>query len=178
MSFVPAVEQWGSTPQERAAAYPCDALLARSAALFRAVDVRAPVAVVFRWLCQLRCAPYSYDWIDNLGKRSPPALTPGLERLAVGQRAMRVFSVVDFALDDHITVAVRSARAKRVLGDVVVSYRVVATDGGSRIVVKIAFRGSSNPVVRWLFAFGDLIMMRKQLLTLKALAERSAPVRS
>jgi hypothetical protein len=135
MNFNRAVAHWGSTAPERASSYPCDAVLPSGKSLFRAVDVAAPVDVVYRWLCQLRLAPYSYDWLDNFGKRSPRALTPGLERLAVGQRAMRVFSIVDFALNDHITVATATAGAKRILGNVVVTYRVIATDFGSRIIV-------------------------------------------
>ena len=47
--------------------------------------------------CQLRSAPYSYDWIDNLGKQSPQQLTPGLDQPAVGQAVLRIFRIVSFA---------------------------------------------------------------------------------
>jgi hypothetical protein len=80
---------WGSTPAERELPYPCDRYIAHPhGAYFRAVDVDAPAAIVFRWLCQLRVTPYSYDWIDNFGRRSPQTLTPGLEQLELGQTFM------------------------------------------------------------------------------------------
>lgn len=56
------VRTGGSTPAERAGSFACDRWLpAGDDALFRAVGVAAPAAVLFRWLCQLRLAPYSYD---------------------------------------------------------------------------------------------------------------------
>ena len=64
--------------------------------------MRAPAEVVYRWLCQLRVAPYSYDWIDNRGRRSPRELTPGLEQLAEGQTVM-IFRLVSFAWGRHLT---------------------------------------------------------------------------
>ena len=79
------------------------------AELYRAVSVDASPDVVFRWLCQLRVAPYSHDWIDNWGRRSPPQLTPGLERLSGGQVFMGIFELVDFVPDRHVTLRIHRA---------------------------------------------------------------------
>jgi len=168
---------WGSTPAERELAFPCDRYLHESGeALFRAIDVDAPASIVFRWLCQLRVAPYSYDWIDNRGRRSPRALTPGLEELAEGQRVMTIFELAEFEPDRQLTLRLRNPRLLR---DLAVTYLVVpAAEQRSRLLVKmlVAFRGgqigafaAGNPL-----ALGDLVMMRRQLLNLKQLAEQTA----
>ncbi|HUB99274.1 MAG TPA: hypothetical protein VMS11_05565 [Solirubrobacterales bacterium] len=109
MSSSPSfVTRWGSTAPERAASYPCDSLLpAAETTMWRAVDVAAPAPAVFRWLCQLRAAPYSYDLIDNFGRRSPQELTPGLERLEVGQRVMTIFRLAEFEPGRSLTVVSR-----------------------------------------------------------------------
>jgi len=110
---------WGATERERQLTLPCDAQVnAPDETGWRAVDVRAPASIVFRWLCQLRAAPYSYDWLDNWGRRSPRELTSGLDALAVGQRVMTIFSVVAFERDAHLTIALtRPARATRLRRD-------------------------------------------------------------
>src|SRR5215471_6329248 len=101
---------WGSTETERRAAYPCDRLMPDAdRALFRGIDVAAPAPVAFRWLCQLKAAPYSYDWIDNGGRPSPRHLTPGLEQLARGQAVMSIFALADYEVDRHFGAA--AARA-------------------------------------------------------------------
>ena len=168
------VRHWGTTEAERRASYPADRYLENpDDVLYRAVDVDAPAAVTFRWLCQLRVAPYSYDWLDNFGRQSPRALTPGLEDLALGQTVMRLFEVVDFVPGRQVTARTRPSA----FGVFVATYAVVPVDARrSRIVVKLLARYPSllRPLGRWTLPFGDWVMMRRQLLNLKALAEETA----
>jgi len=170
------VRHWGTTPAERARRFPCDALLPDAdSALYRGVDVHAPASLAFRWLCQLRVAPYSYDWIDNRGRRSPPELVPGLDALAPGQAVMRIFDLVSFEPDVHLTLRLRRPG---LFPPLAVSY-VVAPQGPDRcrILVKLALRhraGLADRVARALLPAGDLIMMRRQLLNLAGLAGRDA----
>jgi hypothetical protein len=122
-------------------------------------------------------APYSYDWLDNLGRRSPRELTPGLERLEVGQRFITIFELVEFETDRHVTI--RTSRARSVFGDVAVTYLVEPrADSSSRLLVKLVHRprgpGPLPGVYATTLAWGDLLMMRKQLRTLRDLAERDA----
>ena len=166
---------WGSTEEERALDFPCDRHLPGAEdAVFRAVTVEAPPAVLFRWLCQLRAAPYSYDWIDNLGRRSPRELTPGLERLEVGQRVMTIFELVEFERDRHLTIRLR--RLRHLFGEIAGTYLIVpGVDRDCRLVVKLVVRWPRVPLwgraTRLSLPLGDLVMMRRQLLNLKTLAE-------
>jgi hypothetical protein len=175
MPWPDPVAHWGSTEAERAEPFPCDRHLeSADQAMFRAIEVDAPQEVVFRWLCQLRAAPYSYDKLDNSGRRSPQELTPGLEDLEVGQRAMTVFRLVEFEPGRSLTFLSEGP----VFGGVACTYRADAIgDGRSRIVVKLLVaypRRAYGPLLRLVLPPGDLVMMLRQLLNLKGLAERTA----
>ena len=173
-----AAYTWGTTEAERRLPFACDVQVpGADAVYFRGVTVQAPPERLFRWLCQLRAAPYSYDWIDNRGRRSPRTLTPGLEHLAIGQTVMRIFTIVDFARDRHLTLRIKHGTgAFGVFGDLAVTYLIVAEGPARcRLLVKIAVRyprGLTGFVMRRALPWGDLVMMRRQLLNIKALAER------
>jgi hypothetical protein len=154
---------WGVRPSERTTSLPCDALCPGAVQADRAVDIDAPPAIVFSWLCQLRVGPYSYDLLDNLGRRSPRQRSPGLVQLEVGQRFMTIFALQSFVDGEQITLWSKG---------VAVTYAVRPEGAGSRLHVRVFF-GGPRLIARAL-ALGDLVMMRKQLLTLKALAEHEA----
>lgn len=175
MAWPRVISEWGTTAEERAGRFPCDDHVGGAVQeLYRAVDVEAPQPVTFRWLCQLRTAPYSYDKLDNLGRRSPQTLTPGLDRLATGQRFQTIFRLVEFEPGYSLTMVSDGP----LFGRVACTYSALGRDdGGSRILVKIATRPRRSPLAqltRIALPPGDLVMMRRQLLNLKGLAEGTA----
>ncbi len=175
------IKTWGTQPHERELAYPCDDLISQpDEALYRGVTINAAPARAFRWLCQMRVAPYSYDWIDNGGRKSPPKLTPGLEDLVVAQDVMRIFKLAGFEKDRHLTLRLKAkSPAAKTFGDLGVSY-VILPLGNSpnrcRLLVKLVVKyplGLYGRMMRVLLPTGDLVMMRRQLLNMKYLAEET-----
>jgi hypothetical protein len=167
---------WGVTAAEQRATYPCDRMMASAAGrLLRGVDVAAPADTVYRWVCQFRVAPYSYDWIDNGGRRSPRVPLPECWRLEVGQSFSRIFTLASFVTDQHLTVRMAPGTGTRLFGDVAVTYAVSATSPThTRLLAVLRVAPATNVLGALrtrLLAWGDLVMMRKQLLTFAHLAE-------
>ena len=176
MSFWDKAWNWNATDEEWQNPYPCDEYIGEPHQQFiRAIDVRAPAEVTFRWVCQIKVAPYSYDLLDNWFRRSPRQLTPGAERLELGDKFL-VGPIVELEQDRHVTVVVDPGD-DRGYGRFSLTYEVrrMGPDS-SRLLCKAIMASRSRwDRVRWyLLAWGDLIMMRKQFLTLKKLAEKTA----
>ena len=175
---MPIPYAWGTSPHEFLRPFPCDDnVQGPYISYYRGVTVNAVPEILFPWLCQMRVAPYSYDWIDNCGRRSPRNLIPGLDQLAVGQRMMTIFEVISFERNRHITLRLRpKAIGAQVWGDCLVSYLIVAQAARTcRLLVKLMIPYSPGPgpwLLRTFLAWGDWIMMRRQLLNFKALAEQ------
>jgi hypothetical protein len=173
-------ETWGTTANERQFAFPCDEFIPQGdAALYRGVTIHATPEVVFSWLCQMRVAPYSYDLIDNGGRQSPRRLTPGLDQLELGQTVMQIFDLIAFARDQQFTIRMKpKTRGYRIFGDIAVSYLIVRKSATNcRLLVKLVVRyprGSGARLMRGFLPWGDLIMMRRQLLNFKKLAEQTS----
>lgn len=169
-------QHWQTTAAEIETAESCDHLASTGGSVMtRAIDIPAPASATFRWLCQLSVAPYSYDWIDNAGRRSPRTLTPGTDLLCLGQNFL-IGTLTAFEPGHHITVRAYPA-AERLFGLVAMTYRVTASSGRtSRLVARLIVHQPGNPWEHLRYhalAWGDLIMMRKQLMTLRELARRT-----
>jgi hypothetical protein len=140
----------------------------------RAVRVAAPPEVVFRWLTQLAVAPYSYDLLDNRGRRSPRHLVEGIE-LTPGRPMMEIFRLTAVEPDRMLELAMDDPGSRRAFGGILVVYRTLPQGEGTILRCDLFMQRHRGPaVVRdHLLVWGDVVMMRKQLLTLKALSERS-----
>lgn len=84
----PLLLRWGATDDEVRSPYPGAELIpdgVRGGTM--AVTIDAPPADVWPWLVQMgyrRAGWYSWDWLDNFGRRSADRLHPEWQRIAVG----------------------------------------------------------------------------------------------
>jgi hypothetical protein len=162
-------DRWGVTDDETTRHYPCDDVVRAPTLLaWRGVSVHASPTAVWPWLRQVRLAPYSYDWIDNRGRRSPRRLM-ALPEPCVGD-AFTTAGGRD--LGRIVSVDPEVQLTATILGALMSYLLVPAGDGTTRLLLKVVMTGSrlAAPVL----SLGDLVMARRQLLNLKALAERDA----
>ncbi|HTX26472.1 MAG TPA: hypothetical protein VME19_05585 [Streptosporangiaceae bacterium] len=160
-------DRWGVSQSETLRSYPCDEFAGSpTMQAWRGVRVEAPAEAVWPWVAQVRLAPYSYDWIDNRGRRSPRHLA-GLPEPRVGDRfttagGRELGRIVSVDPGTQLTGTVMGA---------FMSYVLVPQDhDGTRLLLKVVMR-----TTRWAalgLSIGDLIMARRQLLNFKQLAER------
>jgi hypothetical protein len=161
-------DRWGVTPSEVARRYPCDDVVPDPVfQAWRGVTVRAAPAAVWPWVAQIRLAPYSYDWIDNLGRRSPRRLC-GLPAPVAGQTFTTALG--GRALGRILAVTPGEQLTGRIMG-AVMSYVLVPDGPSTRLLLKIVM--ARGPALAPLLSVGDLVMARRQLLNLARLAEQA-----
>jgi hypothetical protein len=159
-------DRWGVSESETLCRYPCDDFVAAPVLqAWRGVHVQAPAEAVWPWVVQVRLAPYSYDWIDNRGRRSPRELA-GLPEPRAGERFT---TVGGRALGRIVSVDPGRQLTGTIMGAFMSYVLVSRDDGTTRLLLKVASR-----LPRWAapaLSVGDLIMARRQLLNLKQLSE-------
>lgn len=160
--------RWGVRDGETALHYECDDFVTEPALeAWRGVTVDAPAGGVWSWLTQIRVAPYSYDWVDNGGRRSPRTALrlpePRVGEAFTASAGRQLGRIVSVQPGTSLTAAILGA---------FMTYRVVPQpDGTTRLLLKVVME--TNRLVASALCLGDLVMARRQLLNLKALAERA-----
>jgi hypothetical protein len=160
-------DRWGVSDSEVLRAYPCDDFVAASVLqAWRGIGIEAPAGAVWPWVAQIRLAPYSYDWIDNRGRRSPRELA-GLPEPQAGDR----FTTAGGRALGRIVSADPGRQLTGTIMGAFMSYVLAPQDDdATRLLLKVIARTRRRAALA--LSVGDLIMARRQLLNLKKLAER------
>ena len=179
-----------ATRRERISPLPGDSLIAHAAqALTYAITVACPPHEVWPWLAQMgsgsRAGWYSYDGIDNGGRRSIDRILRKLQDVAVGTTFPPLpgiddgLTVVQFEREANLVLAWRSDRQgpPRITWAFVLESRRPAE---TRLIVRARAtyitRAEAVPFwMAWPFVHcGHFLMQRKQLLGIADRAERIA----
>lgn len=168
---------WGATSAEVARSLPGDELVPRPTFdATRAITIRATPPEIWPWLVQVgltRAGWYSYDLLDNLGRRSATRIIPELQHLEVGD-------VVPMSPDGKQGMRVLDLDPPHSMiwgtpGDTTWTWQLDANpDGSTRLISRVRSRYrwfSPSIAFSVLLEFGDIWMMRRMLLNLRARSE-------
>ena len=166
------LQHWGATPDEIHGEVVGDDLVpdARLVAT-RAITLAAPPGSVFPWLRQMgfgRAGWYSYDLLDNLGRRSADRVHPEWQQVRAGDPVPA--GPVDFeavVVDEPGAFVIRVRPPSRIGFSLAYDLRPVT--GGTRLVTRVRARvdvPGGRAVERLVLGPGDGVMVRRQLLHL------------
>lgn len=174
------LENWGSTEEETRLELPGDELVPRPAfSATRSISIAAPTFDVFPWIAQLglgRAGWYSYDIIDNFGRRSATELHPEWAVSSVGDIVPGGpinFVVTHIDAPHHLVISLQRRRAMKRFS-FTLAYVLCEIPEGTRLVSRV--RSALHvplgaPLLKSTLGPGDGVMLRRQLLGLKERAE-------
>ena len=174
----------GATDDERSSPVVGDHLVADAQLIStRAVTIDAPPSKVFPWLLQMgfrRAGWYSWDLIDNLGRRSATAIEPAWQTVDSGDVVPGGLIDFEAAIVDppHGFVLVLRGRgrlARRISFSLAYDLREV--NEGTRLVTRVRGRIDAplgGIVARHVLGPGDGVMLRRQLVNIARRAEAVA----
>ena len=148
--------------------------------LLRCIEIKAGASDIFVWLKQLCIAPYSYDFIDNRGKKSPDFIIENLPPLKTYTHFLLVFHVLKFEGNSFITgrfCEPINPPVNLYLKDMFIEYRIEEKAANAKLWCKIKGYYNNDIFSRgffFIFSAVNKIMMTRQLKNIKKLSELSA----
>ena len=145
--------------------------------LLHCTEISANSSDIFVWLKQMRIAPYSYDFIDNNGRKSPDYIIKNLPPLKVNTHYLLSFHIVEF--DENSFIVCRfcepiNTPISLYMKCLFLEYRIVEQGDKSQLWCKIRGYINTNMASRgffYTFSLMNKVMMAKQLKNIKKLSE-------
>lgn len=170
------LQNWGSTPDEIDQPVVGDHLCARASLVAtRSITIRSTPQRVFPWIRQMglgRAGWYSYDWLDNFGRKSATAIHPEWQVVTSGDRIPAgPISFTAAIVDEprHFVLEIRSVGKKNPRLHFTLAYELRDDPLGTRLVTRMRSRIDlpfGRLFEKMILGPGDGIMVRKQLLTI------------
>ena len=177
--FRPWQLRWGATDAEVKRSMPGDEIVSKpSFNATRAVTIHAPAQNIYPWIVQMgvtRAGWYSYDLLDNLGRRSAESILPEHQNIQVGD-------LIPISPDGKQGMWVKYFRKNKWMlwwdkkGDTTWIWEIHPEgDNQFRLItrIRVKYRLFSSAVLfNLLTEFFDILMMRKSMLGIKRRAEK------
>ena len=169
-------ENWGATSEEISGSVVGDDLCSDTRLVAtRSITIAAPPETVFPWIRQMgfrRAGWYSYDLIDNLGRKSATHVLDEWQDIVTGSQVPAgLMSFTATVVEPPRAFVLQVGSLNRPVRRLcfTLAYELRDDPAGTRLVTRVRSRVSvpgGRVIEQLLLGPGDGIMLRKQLLTL------------
>ena len=175
---------WGATPEEIHSSVVGDDLCKNATLIAtRSITISAPPQDVFPWIRQMgfgRAGWYSYDWLDNLGRKSATTIHEEWQTVEAGDTVPSgpiSFTAAIVEAPRHFVLEIKSLGKKSPKLHFTLAYELRDDPQGTRLVTRM--RSHCNFPFGSLFEKlilgpGDGFMLRRQLLTIRKNASQTS----
>ena len=170
-------QYWGATEQEIQSSVIGDDLCSDATLIAtRSITIAAPPEKVFPWIRQMgfgRAGWYSYDWLDNLGRKSATTIHDEWQTVESGDKIPAGPSSFTATIVDsprHFVLEIQSLGKKSPKLHFTLAYELRDDPQGTRLVTRMRSRINlplGSVIEKVILGPGDGIMLRRQLLTIR-----------
>jgi hypothetical protein len=170
------LQHWGATPDEIDSPVVGDNLCADATlSATRCITIAAAPEKVFPWIRQMglgRAGWYSYDWIDNFGRKSATTVHDEWQNINSGDPVPAgpiFFSAALVSPPHSFVLEIKNGKKSTPRLHFTLAYELRAVPEGTRLVTRMRSRMNlrgGRIFERLVLGPGDGIMLRKQLKTL------------
>ena len=168
---------WGATTEEIQCSVVGDDLC-KDATLVatRSITISAPPQDVFPWIRQMgfgRAGWYSYDWLDNLGRKSATTIHDEWQTVNAGDKVPSgpiSFTAAIVEAPRHFVLEIKSLGKKSPKLHFTLAYELRDDPQGTRLVTRMRSHISvplGSLFEKLILGPGDGLMLRRQLLTIR-----------
>jgi hypothetical protein len=170
------LQYWGATSEEIQGSVVGDYLCPDASLIAtRSITISAPPQDVFPWIRQMgfgRAGWYSYDWIDNLGRKSATRVHDEWQSLESGDTVPSgpiSFTAAIVDAPRHFVLEIKSLGKNSPRMHFTLAYELRDHPQGTRLVTRMRSRIKlplGSLFEKFILGPGDGIMLRRQLLTI------------